>query len=54
MALARFLKPAKVVLGPSTRKAIEAFERAKGLPVTGKLGTATLQALRTHTAAVIQ
>jgi hypothetical protein len=41
-------------LGPSTRKAIEAFERAKGLPVTGKLGTATLQALRTHTAAVIQ
>jgi chromosome segregation ATPase len=41
-------------LGPSTRNAIEAFERAKGLPVTGKLGTATLQALRTHTAAVIQ
>jgi hypothetical protein len=41
-------------LGPSTRKAIEAFERAKGLPVTGKLGTATLQALRTHTASVTQ
>jgi hypothetical protein len=41
-------------LGPSTRKAVEAFERAKGLPVTGKLGTATLQALRTHTASVIQ
>jgi hypothetical protein len=41
-------------LGPSTRKAVEAFERAKGLPVTGKLGTATLQALRTHTASVTQ
>lgn len=40
--------------GPSTRKAVEAFERAKGLPVTGKLGTSTLQALRTHTASVIQ
>ena len=40
--------------GPSTRKAVEAFERAKGLPVTGKLGTATLQALRTHTASVTQ
>jgi hypothetical protein len=41
-------------LGPSTRKAVEAFERAKGLPVTGKLGTATLQALRTHTASATQ
>jgi hypothetical protein len=41
-------------LGPSTRKAVEAFERAKGLPVTGKLGTVTLQALRTHTASVTQ
>jgi murein L,D-transpeptidase YcbB/YkuD len=41
-------------LGPSTRKAVEAFERAKGLAVTGKLGTATLQALRTHTASVTQ
>ncbi|WP_262299477.1 peptidoglycan-binding domain-containing protein [Microvirga sesbaniae] len=41
-------------LGPSTRKAIEAFERDKGLPVTGKLGIATLQALRTHTASVTQ
>jgi seryl-tRNA synthetase len=41
-------------LGPSTRKAVEAFERAKRLPVTGKLGTATLQALRTHTASVTQ
>ena len=35
-------------LGPSTRKAVAAFERAKGLPVTGRLGTATLQALRIH------
>jgi hypothetical protein len=41
-------------LGPSTRKAVEAFERAKGLPITGRLGTATLQALRTHTASVMQ
>ncbi|MET0528035.1 MAG: peptidoglycan-binding protein [Microvirga sp.] len=41
-------------VGPSTRKAVEAFERAKGLPVTGKLGTATLQALRTHMASVTQ
>jgi len=41
-------------VGPSTRKAVEAFERAKGLPITGKLGTATLQALRTHTASVTQ
>ena len=41
-------------LGPSTRKAVEAFERAKGLPVTGKLGPATLQALRTHVASLIQ
>lgn len=40
-------------LGPSTRKAVEAFERAKGLPVTGKLGPATLQALRTHVASLI-
>jgi murein L,D-transpeptidase YcbB/YkuD len=40
--------------GPSTRKAVEAFERAKGLRVTGKLGTATLQALRTHTASATQ
>ena len=41
-------------LGPSTRKAVAAFERVKGLPVTGKLGTATLQALRTHMASVTQ
>jgi len=41
-------------LGPSTRKAVEAFERAKGLPVTGRLGMVTLQALRTHTASVTQ
>jgi murein L,D-transpeptidase YcbB/YkuD len=40
--------------GPSTRKAIEAFERAKGLPVTGRLGAATLQALRVHAASAAQ
>ncbi|MFD0466324.1 peptidoglycan-binding protein [Microvirga aerilata] len=42
------------VFGPSTSKAVEAFERARGLPVTGKLGTATLQALRTHVASLSQ
>jgi peptidoglycan hydrolase-like protein with peptidoglycan-binding domain len=41
-------------VGPSTRKAVEVFERAKGLPVTGKLGPATLQALRTHIASLVQ
>ena len=40
------------VFGPSTSKAVEAFERARGLPVTGKLGAATLQALRTHVASL--
>lgn len=38
------LKPDGMV-GPGTRRAIEAFERAKGLPVTGSLGAGTLQAL---------
>jgi len=42
------------VFGPSTRKAIEAFERAKGLPVTGRLGAATLQALKVHAASAVQ
>jgi peptidoglycan hydrolase-like protein with peptidoglycan-binding domain len=42
------------VFGPSTSKAVEAFERAKGLPVTGKLGHATVEALRTHVASVVQ
>jgi murein L,D-transpeptidase YcbB/YkuD len=42
------------VFGPSTRKAIEAFERAKGLPVTGRLGAATLQALKVHEASAAQ
>jgi len=41
-------------LGPSTRRAIKAFERAKGLPVTGKLGAATIQALKTRTASAAQ
>jgi murein L,D-transpeptidase YcbB/YkuD len=42
------------VFGPGTGKAVEAFERAKGLPLTGKLGPATLQALRTQVASVVQ
>ena len=40
------------VFGPGTSKAVEAFQRARGLPVTGKLGAATLQALRTHVASL--
>jgi chromosome segregation ATPase len=32
-------------MGPKTRRAIEAFERAQGLTVTGDLGPATVQAL---------
>jgi len=42
------------VFGSGTSKAVEAFERAQGLPVTGKLGPATLQALRTHGASFAQ
>ncbi|MFC1455635.1 peptidoglycan-binding protein [Microvirga arabica] len=42
------------VLGPGTSRAVEAFERAKGLPVTGQLGAATLQALKTHLASAVQ
>ena len=42
------------VLGPSTSKAIEAFEQAKGLPVTGKLGTATFQAIKTHIVSAVE
>ena len=42
------------LFGPSTSKAIEAFEQVKGLPITGKLGPATLQALRNHTASAIE
>jgi peptidoglycan hydrolase-like protein with peptidoglycan-binding domain len=42
------------LLGPSTSKAIEAFAPAKGVPVIGKLATATLQAARTHTACAAQ
>jgi peptidoglycan hydrolase-like protein with peptidoglycan-binding domain len=42
------------VFGPSTSKAVEAFERAKGLPVTGKLGLTTLEALRSHIASAVQ
>lgn len=42
------------LFGPSTSKAVEAFERAKGLPVTGKLGPATLEALRGHIVSAVQ
>jgi murein L,D-transpeptidase YcbB/YkuD len=42
------------VLGPTTRKAVEAFERAKGLPVTGRLGAMTMQALKTNTASATE
>jgi murein L,D-transpeptidase YcbB/YkuD len=42
------------VFGPSTSKAVEAFERAKGLPVTGKLGPVTLGTLRSHIASAFQ
>jgi len=38
------LKPDGVI-GPNTRRAIEAFERARGLAVTGELGLPTVQAL---------
>lgn len=33
------------VLGPNTRQAIEAFERANGLPVMGRLDTRMVQAI---------
>jgi len=33
------------LFGPNTRHAIEAFERANGLPVTGTLNTRTVQAI---------
>jgi murein L,D-transpeptidase YcbB/YkuD len=42
------------VFGPCTSKAVEALQRARGLPVTGKFGTATLQGLRTHVASLSQ
>jgi hypothetical protein len=42
------------LLGPSTRKAVEAFQRAKGLRVTGELESSTLRALKTHTASMAQ
>ncbi|WP_445501670.1 peptidoglycan-binding protein [Microvirga sp. G4-2] len=42
------------LLGPSTRKAVEAFQRAKGFRVTGELEPSTLRALKTHTASMAQ
>lgn len=41
-------------MGPKTRKAIEAFERAQGLAVTGNLGPATVQALESTSGVAIQ
>jgi murein L,D-transpeptidase YcbB/YkuD len=34
------------VFGPGTRRAIEGFERAQGLPATGQLGAETLRAIK--------
>ncbi|MBA1156722.1 peptidoglycan-binding domain-containing protein [Microvirga mediterraneensis] len=36
------------VFGPGTRRSIEAFQQARGLPVTGKLEGATLRALQSR------
>ena len=37
--------PIDGVLGPQTRSALEAFQRNSGLSVTGRMDTATLDAL---------
>jgi hypothetical protein len=42
------------VMGPRTRRAIGAFERANGLPVTGALGPVTVQAMRRAAEAAFQ
>lgn len=42
------------VMGPRTRNAIEAFERANGLTVTGELGRQTVEALKGKAQAVLQ
>lgn len=41
-------------MGPKTRQAIEAFERAQGLTVTGTLGSATVKALESASGVAIQ
>jgi chromosome segregation ATPase len=41
-------------MGPRTRRAIEAFERAQGLTVTGSLGPATVQVLESTSGISIQ
>ncbi|WP_262270245.1 peptidoglycan-binding domain-containing protein [Microvirga yunnanensis] len=38
------------VLGLGTRRAIEAFQQRRGLPVTGRLGADTLRAIRDNRA----
>ncbi|EIM28448.1 peptidoglycan-binding domain-containing protein [Microvirga lotononidis] len=40
------------VFGPGTRRAVEAFQQARGLPVTGKLEAATLRAIQNSHVAV--
>lgn len=45
--------PADGLMGPSTRAAIESFQRHKGLPVTGKADDATLEALGIEPAFII-
>jgi peptidoglycan hydrolase-like protein with peptidoglycan-binding domain len=42
------------VMGPSTRRAIEALERANGLAVTGALGPVTLPGLKRAVEAAIR
>lgn len=41
-------------MGRNTRRAIEAFERAQGLSVTGELGATTVQALEAKSGIAIQ
>lgn len=41
-------------MGSRTRRAIEAFERAQGLTVTGNLGAATVQALEANSGISLQ
>jgi peptidoglycan hydrolase-like protein with peptidoglycan-binding domain len=41
-------------MGRRTRQAIEAFERAQGLTVTGELGSTTVQALQSTSGIAIQ
>lgn len=42
------------VFGPSTRQSVEAFQQAQGLAMTGRLDTATLQAIRASRSAAMR